>query len=167
MDNPLVQPDPGLFIWTIVTFLLLVTLLAKFAWRPLLQALDARREGILQSLEGAKQAKRELDQLKEQSAEIMRDARIEAEAIVSKSWSDAEKLKEEMKEKARTEADAILREARRQIQVETAQALKQIRNEVADLSVTIASKLIQRNFSKEDNDRLIEETLRQIEAGRS
>jgi F-type H+-transporting ATPase subunit b len=156
-----------LFIWTIVTFLLLVTLLAKFAWRPLLQALDARREGILKSLEGAKEAKRELDQLKEQSAEIMRGARIEAEAIVSKSWSDAEKLKEEMKEKARTEADAIIREARRQIQVETAQALKQIRNEVADLSVTIASKLIQRNFSKEDNDRLIEETLRQIEAGRS
>ena len=63
MDNPLVQPDPGLFIWTIVTFLVLVTLLAKFAWGPLLKALDQRQAAIRKSLDDAQQAKQELEKL--------------------------------------------------------------------------------------------------------
>jgi F-type H+-transporting ATPase subunit b len=63
MDNPLVQPDPGLFIWTIVTFLLLLGLLAKFAWTPLLQALEARQEAIRTSLEEAQRARQELERI--------------------------------------------------------------------------------------------------------
>ena len=135
MDNPLVQPDPGLFIWTIVTFLVLLTLLAKFAWRPLLQALDTRQESIRKSLDDARQAKQDL-----------------------------ERLREEMKQKARAEADTIVKSAERQIQLETTRALQQIRTEAVDLSVMIASKIIQRNLSKEDNERLIDEALRQVQA---
>jgi F-type H+-transporting ATPase subunit b len=165
--NPLVQPDPGLFIWTILTFLVLVALLAKFAWGPLLRALEARQESIRKSLHDAEQARNELAQLSEQSALIVKNAHAEAGQIVSKSWADAEKLREEMKQKARSEADQILRDARGQIEVETDQALRKIRHEVADLSLMIASKFIQRNLSKEDNDRLVEETLRQIDAGRA
>ena len=167
MDNPLVQPDPGLFIWTIVTFLVLVALLAKFAWRPLLQALDSRQETIQKSLDDARRASQEMERLQQESTKIIKTARLEAESIVSKRWSDAEKLREEMKLKARSEADKILVEARRQIEMDTSQALRQIRNEVADLSVAIATKLIKKNFTKEDNDRLIEETLRQIDTGRA
>jgi F-type H+-transporting ATPase subunit b len=163
MDNPLVQPDPGLAIWTILTFLVLFGLLAKFAWKPLLLALEARQETIRKSLEDAQQAKRELERLQQESSKILRNAQMEAESIVSKSWADSEKLREEMKQKARSDADAIVKEAQRQIEIETSRALRQIRNEVADLSVMIASKLIQRNFSKEDNDKLIEETLKQID----
>jgi F-type H+-transporting ATPase subunit b len=69
-----------------------------------------------------------------------------------------------MKQKARAEADTIVKSAERQIQLETGRALQQIRREVADLSVLIASKIIQRNLSKEDNERLIDETIRQVEA---
>jgi F-type H+-transporting ATPase subunit b len=166
MNNPLVQPDPGLAIWTIITFLVLLALLAKFAWGPLLRALEARQEMIRKSLDEAQQAKRELERLNQESAEILRNAHMEAESIVSKTWTEAEKLREEMKQKSRIEADAIIREAQRQIQIETGRALRQIRNEVADLSVTIASKLIQRNISKEDNNRLIEETLKQIDTAK-
>jgi F-type H+-transporting ATPase subunit b len=158
--------DPGLFFWTIITFLVLVALLTKFAWKPLLQALDARQESIRKSLEDAQTAKRELERLQQESAQIIRKAHAEAESIVSKSWSDGEKLREEMKQKARSEADAIMKESRRQIELETSRALRQIRSEVADLSITIASKLIQRNVSREDNNRLVEETLRQIESSR-
>ena len=159
--------DPGLFFWTIITFLVLVALLTKFAWKPLLQALDARQESIRKSLDDAQTAKRELERLQQESAQIIRKAHAEAESIVSRSWSDGEKLREEMKQKARAEADAIMKESRRQIELETSRALRQIRNEVADLSITIASKLIQRNVSREDNNRLVEETLRQIESSRS
>lgn len=167
MNNPLVQPDPGLFIWTIFTFLLLLVLLAKFAWKPLLAFLATREEAIKTSLENAQTAKKELERLQQESAQIIRKAHGEAESIVSRSWSDAEKVREEMKQKAKTEADAIVKESQRQIELETGRALRQIRNEVADLSIAIASKVIQRNVSKEDNSRLIEDTLKQIDSGRS
>ena len=166
MDNPLVQPDPGLFIWTIVTFLVLLTLLAKFAWTPLLQALEGRQESIRKSLDDARQAKLDLERLQQESAEIIRQGRIEAEAIITRSRGDAERLREEMKQKARAEADGIVKNAERQIQLETSRALQQIRREAVDLSVMIASKLIQRNLTKEDNEKLIEEALQQVETPR-
>ena len=160
--NPLVTPDPGLFIWTIITFLVLAALLAKFAWKPLLAALAARQEAIQKSIDDAQAAKRELERLNTESAQILKAARAEAEGIVSRSWADAEKLREEMKLKAKTEADSIVKDSQRQIELETGRALRQIRGEVADLSVAIASKVIQRNITKEDTERLVQETLKQM-----
>ena len=163
MDNPLVQPDPGLFIWTILTFLVLVGLLTKFAWRPLLLALESRQQTIQQALDDAEKAKQELERLHQESAQIIRQARVEADQIVAMSRSDAERLREEMRQKARAEADGIVKTAERQIQLETARAIQQIRHEAADLSVAIASKLIQRNLTKVDNEKLIDEALKQLQ----
>ena len=163
MDNPLVQPDPGLFIWTILTFLVLLVVLAKFAWGPLLQALESRQAAIRQSLDDAQQARQELERVQQESAQIVRQARLDAEAIIASSRSDAEKLREEIHQKARAEAGGIVKNAERQIQLETGRALQQIRHEAADLSVMIASKIIQRNLSREDNERLIEDALKQVE----
>ena len=163
MNNPLVQPDPGLFIWTIVTFLVLLALLAKFAWRPLLQALETRQERIRKSLEDAERARQELERLQQESAKIMQQARIEAESIVTQTRTDAERLREELKHKAKDEADNILRNAQQQIQLQTRQAIQEIRHEVADIAVLLASKLLERNLGKEDNARRIDDTLKQIE----
>jgi F-type H+-transporting ATPase subunit b len=164
--NPLVQPDPGLFIWTIVTFLVLLALLAKFAWTPLLTALEGRQESIRKSLDDAQQAKQELERLHHESAQIIRQARLDAESIVTQSRTDAAHLREEMRQRAKAEADGIVKNAERQIQLETTRALQQIRHEAVDLSVSIASKLLQRNVSKEDNERLIAEALKQVEGQR-
>jgi F-type H+-transporting ATPase subunit b len=163
MNNPLVQPDPGLFIWTIVTFLVLLALLAKFAWRPLLEALERRQERIRNALEDADRARRELERLQQESLKIMQQARIEAESIVTQTRADAERLREELKHKAKDEADNILRNAQQQIQLQTRQAIQEIRHEVADIAVLLASKLLERNLAKEDNARLIDDTLKQIE----
>lgn len=162
MNNPLVQLDPGLFIWTILTFLVLLGALAKFAWGPLLQSLSAREETIRKSLADAEKARQELERLNQESEAIIRQARVDAEGIVGASRADAERLRAELREKARAEADGIIKNAERQIQLETARALEQIRHEAADLSVAIASKIIQRNISKEDNERLIDEALKQL-----
>ena len=164
--NPLVQPDPGLFIWTILTFLVLLGLLAKFAWTPLLQALESRQNGIRKSLDDAERARQELQRVTEESTQILNKARVDADQIIARSREDAERLREDMKQKARAEADGIVKNAERQIQLETARALQQIRTEAVDLSVMIASKLIQRNLTKEDNERLIEEALKQVEGPR-
>ena len=166
MNNPLVQPDPGLFIWTIITFLVLLGLLAKFAWKPLLHALESRQDTIRKSLDDAQKAKQELEKLQTESAQIIRQARIDSESIIARTRSEAEKLAEELRQKAREEAEGIVRNAERQIQNETRRALQEIRAEAVDLSVTIASKLLERHVTKEDNQRLIDETLKQIESSK-
>lgn len=164
MDNPLVQTDPGLFIWTIVTFLVLLALLAKFAWRPLLEALDTRQNAIRKSLDDAQQARQELERLNTESAQIIARSRQEADAIITQSRADGDRLREEIRQKARAEADLIVKNAERQIQLETSRALEQIRHEAVELSVMIASKIIQRNLTREDNERLIDEALRQVQS---
>ncbi len=167
MDNPLVQPDPGLFIWTILTFLVLLTLLAKFAWRPLLEALETRQQGIRKALDDAQAAKQELQRLEQDAAQMMRKARAEAEVLITQSRADADRLREEIRQKAKADAEGIMRNAERQIQLETGRALQQIRSEAVDLSVMIASKIIQRNITKEDNERLIADALKQVEGNRA
>ena len=163
MDNPLVQPDPGLFIWTIVTFLVLLGLLAKFAWRPLLAALESRQQSIRKALDDAQQATQELERLHQESAQIIRQARVDADAIITQSRADAGRLREEMRQKAKGEAEGIVRNAERQIQLETTRALQLIRTEAVELSVTIASKLLQKNVTKEDNEQLITAALQEVE----
>jgi F-type H+-transporting ATPase subunit b len=164
--NPLVQPDPGLYIWTILTFVVLVVLLTKFAWRPLLDALDRRQESIRKSLDDARQARQELERLRTESTRILVEARTEADTIISRTRADAVRAGEEMKTKARADAENIVRNAERQIELEASRAVETIRREAVDLSVAIASKLIQRNITKEDNERLIGETLKEIESKR-
>jgi len=166
MNNPLVQLDPGLYIWTIVVFLVLLGLLAKFAWKPLLEALEKRQESIRRSLDDAAKAKQELEQLHAESQRILAQARGEAETIIARTREDANRLRDEMRQKAQQEAANIVKNAEKQIELETARALQQIRHEAVDLSIAIASKLLQRNVSKEDNERLIEDTFRQLEAQR-
>ena len=167
MDNPLVQVDPGLFIWTIVTFLVLLGLLAKFAWGPLLKALEERQEMIRKSLDDADQATQDLKRLHQESAQIIAAARADAQSIVAKSRVAAETVREDLKQKAKEEADALVRGGQRQIQLETARAVQQIRHEVVDLSLAVASKLIKKNLTKEDNDALIQDSLTQIDASQN
>jgi F-type H+-transporting ATPase subunit b len=167
MDNPLVQPDPGLFIWTILTFLVLLFLLARFAWRPLLEALENRQQGIRKALDDAQAARQELERLEQESAQIIRKARADAEGVIAQSRADADRLREEIRQKAKADAEGILRNAERQIQLETGRALQQIRAEAVDLSVMIASKILQKNISREDNERLIADALQQVEGGRA
>ena len=166
MNNPLVQPDPGLYIWTIVTFLILVALLGRFAWRPLLDALDRRQEAIRKSLDEAKEARQEMGRLNEESARLLSAARAEADAIISRTRADAIRAGDELKQKARADAENIVRNAEREIALETSRALQKVRQEAVDISVAIASKIIQRNLSKEDNERLIAETLKEIQTTR-
>ena len=157
--NPLVRPDPGLFIWTIFTFLVLLAILTRYAWKPLLAALQARQDRIRESLEGARAASDDMERVRRESAEIMRQARIEADAIISSSRADGERVREEIKQKARAEAASIVTAAERRIELEASRAREQVRHDAADLSILIASKLIRRNLTAEDNRVLIDEVI--------
>jgi F-type H+-transporting ATPase subunit b len=163
VNNPLVQVDPGLFIWTIVTFLILVFLLRRFAWGPLLAALDRRQQTIAAAVEDARKTKEELERVQRESTQMLNESRREAEAILSRARSDAERFREDLRTKAAAEAATITRNAERQIQQETARAIGQLRQEAIDLSVAIASKLLRRTVTREDNERLIQDVIQKLD----
>jgi F-type H+-transporting ATPase subunit b len=159
--------DLGNAVWTLVIFVIVVFLLGKFAWGPVLGLLRQREDFIHKSLSDAKRDRDEAEvRLKDYAAKLQ-SAQAEAVTIIEGARKDAERLREELRQRAKAEADALVNNAQRQIQLETNRALQQIRHEAVDLSVAIASKLLQRNISKEDNERLIDEALRQIDATRS
>ena len=159
MNNPLVQLDPGLFVWTILTFLLLLFVLAKFAWKPLLKMLKDREELIRSSLEDAEKAKEELERLNAEGEAIVNQARSEAQTILSEGKAAATKLKEETLAGAKEQAKNIISEAEKQINVEKDKAINEIKSEVVNLSLNISKKLINKNLSPEDNKALIDESL--------
>jgi F-type H+-transporting ATPase subunit b len=162
MTNPLVQPDPGLFIWTIITFLVLLWLLAKFAWKPLLTLLEKREETIRNSLKDAEKAREELEASNKKTEELMAEAREEVQGIISAGRAVAEKLQDDLVKKAKEKADILIAESKRQIQSEKDEALSEIKSEVVTLSLEIASKLIEKNLSDKDNREIIVKTLKNI-----
>ena len=163
VDNPLVRVDPGLFIWTILTFLVLVFLLRRFAWGPLLEALERRQQTIAAAVEDARRTREELERVQRESAQVLTDARREAESILTRARADAERFREDLRTKAAAEAANITRNAERQIQQETARAIGQLRQEAIDLSVAIASKLLRRTVTREDNERLIQDVIQKLD----
>jgi F-type H+-transporting ATPase subunit b len=155
----LVQPDPGLFVWTILTFLILAALLAKFAWRPLLEALDLRQRTIAGALDDARKAREELERVQQQGAAMLAQARRDADQIVSLARADADRFREEMKVQATEQAAGIVERAQREIQRETTRALSQLRQEAVNLSFSIASKVLQRTITPADHERLLDDVI--------
>ena len=160
--NPLVQLDPGLFIWTILTFLILFFVLSKFAWRPLLEALESRENTIRSSLDAAEKAKQELESLNAETETIISEARSEAQSIRLEAKSAAEKVKADIIAQAGEDAKKLRDENEKQIQVEKDRAINEIRQEVVDLTLTVAERVIRKNLSKEDNQDLIEDSLKTL-----
>lgn len=162
MDNPLVQVDPGLYIWTIVIFLVLAFLLMKFAWKPLLAMLEKREDNIRQSLLDAEKARDELINVKEDTEKLLSEARTESHAIVTAGKKNAERMKDEIIDKAQSKSDALLVDAKKQIEIEKDRAIADVKAEVVNLSMKVAEKLIRKNLTKEDNLKLINESLSSI-----
>lgn len=162
MDNPLVQVDPGLYIWTIIIFLLLLFLLMKFAWKPLLAMLEKREDNIRHALLDAEKAREELANVKEDTEKLLSQARNESQAIVTAGKKNAERMKDEIIEKAQSKSDALLDEMKKQIQIEKERAIADVKAEVVNLSMEIAQKLIKKNLTKEDNLKLINDSLNSI-----
>lgn len=161
--NPLVQLDPGLFIWTIITFLLVLFLLSKFAWKPLLKVLQEREDEIKSSLKDAEVAKTELEKVNLESEKILNNARAEARKIQAESKSVSEKQRDEIIHKAKEEAKKIVVNAESQIKMEKDLAIKQIQEKVIELTFSISEKVIKKNLTSDDNKKIIKDSLKSLE----
>ncbi|MFQ6674280.1 MAG: F0F1 ATP synthase subunit B [Fidelibacterota bacterium] len=162
MENPLIRLDPGLFIWSIITFLVLLVVLTKFVWKPLTEALERRENRIRESLAEAERIRKEAERISREYDEMIGKARSEAQAIVSQGKVTSETLKKQMLKGAKEESERIRKEAEKRIRVEKEDAIAEIREEVVNLSLYAASKVIGKNLTKEDNLSLIQESLDRV-----
>lgn len=142
---------------TIVLFLIFVGVLTKFAWGPLLKAIDEREKFIRDALDGSQKANAEAQALLAQHKELVRQIGAEREEIIKKASKEAEEFKADLMAKARAEGDDIVRRAKDQIQRETAVALAKLREEVADLAVLGASKIVSSSMTPEAQKKLVAE----------
>lgn len=139
----------------ILNFLVLLAILAKFAYKPLLKAMDDRRNRIINDLDSAEQTRLDAEALKEQYAEQLAGARQEATEIVNKANQIAQNLHDELVEQARVEQEALMANAKERIEQEKQQALLDIRAEVIKLSTLIAGKIVNQKLNSEKDQKLV------------
>ncbi len=158
----LVTPQIGLLFWTVLIFLVLVFLLAKFAWKPILRMVEERTKNIEDALNSAENAKKEMAGLKAENEQIMKEARAERDKIVREAREMKDKIIEESKETAKAEADKILAQARKLIDDEKRAAMNELKDQVASLSIEIAEKILTKELSdKKKQAELIDDILNQ------
>jgi len=143
----IVTPELGLIFWQLIIFLLVLFLLAKFAWKPILTALRDREDSIDNALRMAEQAKLEMQNLKAGNEKLLADARHERDQMLKEGQNIANQIVEKAKTDATDEANRIAQQAREAIQQEKNQALAEVRNTAAQLSVDIAERLLRRELA--------------------
>ena len=146
--------DPGLIIWTTIIFTLLLIVLKKFAWKPILNAVDERNESISNALKAAEKAKEEMDSLNADNQRILNEAKNERDTLLKEAREIKEDIINKAKEQANKEADNILKSAKEQIANEKNKAVKELKNSVAELSINIAEKVLKSELTdnKKQND---------------
>ena len=134
--------DPGLIIWTTIIFTLLLIVLKKFAWKPILTAVDERNLSIEEALKAAEKAKKEMEKLNADNERIIDEAKLERDALLKEARDIKDRVINEAKEKANVEADKIITSARKQIANEKMKAITELKNSVAVLSIDIAERVL-------------------------
>jgi F-type H+-transporting ATPase subunit b len=163
LANSLTSPAIGTIFWTVLIFSLFFLLLAKFAWKPILGAVKAREEMIKGALESAGKAREEMLKLQSDNEAILKKAREEREGILREAREVRDRLIAEAKGKAAEEAEKLVEKARTGIESEKRKALSEIRDQVAALSVEIASKILGEKLEKSgEQDKLIDNYLKDI-----
>src|SRR6266498_856328 len=162
-DNTLIQPIPGLMIWTIICFAITFFILRQFAFGPIQTIIDARRERILRSLQEADNARDAARRLLEEHEALLGKARSQAGDIVIEARRVAESQRERVREEIEEDRQRRLEETRRQIEAETQRALVQIRAEVAELTLVAAAKVTGKVLDDTDHRRLIEDAIKELD----
>jgi F-type H+-transporting ATPase subunit b len=152
MDQLLNDFSPGLFIIQSVLMLVVIFLMIKFAWKPIISALDEREEGIKNALESAEKAKQEIESISSSNEELLRQAREERDAMLKEAREMKAKMIAEAESNAETEAAKIIASAKDAIEVEKKEALAELKAEVAQLSISVAEKLLKEELSDAKKD---------------
>jgi F-type H+-transporting ATPase subunit b len=162
MDNPLVRIEPGLVIWTIGIFLLLVGLLRWKAWGPIVAAIETREKSIKDAIDDANRQRDEAMRLLEEQKRQTDQARAEVARMLDQGRKDAEASRAELIDKARHEAGTVVEQGRRQIERETRAAVQELKSETANLAILAAGRIVKVSLDETSQKRIVEECLKDI-----
>ena len=161
--NPLVSPDPGLFIWSTVAFLILFFLLSKFAWKPIVKALDERERSIEDALSKAEMAKVEMAKLISENEDLLKEARLERDSILKEAKEIKDQIINDAKEQAKTEGAKLIEKAKDEITNQKLAAMAEIKNQVSSLSLAIAEKVLRKQLEDQDKQQaLVNDLLKEV-----
>lgn len=154
--------DAGLFWWELIAFIVFIFILGKFAWRPMLNALQERENSIRDSLDAAENAMNKAEKISKENDAALREAEIMAQKIRKEAVEEAELLRVDRIEKAKKEADELVEHARNTIEQEKKRALIELRKEVADLAIRAASTILDAELDAEKNRKLVNNFLKDL-----
>ncbi len=154
--------NPGLMVWTVVTFVVLVIVLGRYAWKPLLKSLQDRENGIRQALESAEKARTDAAALLKQNEQNLAKAEDEYQRLIREGKALADKLKEEIVLKAQQQAQRQLQQAEEEIQRDIDAAKQQLRTEIADLAIQAAGKILDETLDAQKHKQLVDKFLNQL-----
>ena len=154
--------DPGMIVWTWITFFVVLIILSKVALKPMLAAIKGREEGIRNDLEEAKKQREEAENLMEKHQKMLAGAEEEAHRLLKENQQLAEKSRQDLLEQARTEADKLIEKAKVEIDQQKESALSSLKSEVADLAVGAAEKIILQNLDKEKQKSVVDEYIKSM-----
>ena len=149
----------GLFFWQAVLFIALIFLLRKFAWKPILDSVNDREEGIKNALEAAENAKRDMENLQADNEKLLKEARAERETMLKEAREIKNKMIEDAKEEAREEASKLVAQAQASIETEKKAAIADLKSQVANLSIDIAEKVVREELSNKDKQLQLVESM--------
>lgn len=157
--HPLITPALGQIIWGGLVFIILLVLLKKFAWKPMLSAVNEREKSIAESIALADSTKAEMKQLQAQNENLLRDARVERDNMIKEATETGKRLIQESKDAAKIQFDKIVAEAQDVIKAEKAAAIADLKTQVAGLSLEIAEKVIKGELSSSDKQKALADKL--------
>ena len=158
----LMDINPGLIFWTVITFVLLLLLLRKVAWKPILSALDKRESDIKESLEQAEKAKEEAQKILDQNQANLAKAEDESKKIIEQSRAYAENLKEQLMKDSKEQAKKIVEDASDEIQRQKDAAFEELKIQIAEIAVNAAEKIIKQNVDAEKNKQIVAKYLDEV-----
>lgn len=152
----------GLTVWTIVLFLIFAGLLTKLGWKPMLDTMEQREKGIVDSVEGARQARDEAAALLAQQKELVREAGQQRETMIKQAMADAEQLRANLMNQAKAESARLVEKAKEQIEREKETAVRDLRAQVADLAIQAAGKIVTSSLTPDAQRKLVDEFLQAL-----
>ena len=161
--NFLVSPSPGLMIWTVLAFVITLLVLRWLAFPRIAEALDRRQKAIEDSIDSAERTRVEADALLAEYRERLKEARGQAEEIVTRARRTAEEQEHEATDAARERREQLLEQTKRDIEVETRRAIAEIRDEVTNLTILATEKVTRKTLSSDDQRRLVEEAIGELD----
>ena len=161
MNNPLVSPGLGVIVWMLVAFGILAFILMKWGWPVILKALNDREKAINDALGAAEKTKAEMAQLKAHNEDLLKEAKVQRDEILRNARLTSEQIIEDARQKATVEADRIVENARENINYEKLKSMHDLKNQIANLSIEIAEKLIKNELA--DPQRANDFVIREIE----